>query len=210
MRIPDVDLRIARLSADQHGMFTLPQAIKSGINLKSLNARFAYGLLERYDENVVRHPATPLDRHAPARAAWVAAGDERLTRDRSDPVDAVVTSFTAATILGLGPADAGPLELLVSAPTHSLPKGLPVRVDSIACTDWSQGPGFLLARPARAIADMLAHGTGHALCTATAAVQQSLARGDLDTGRLVDLLHPVAHRHGHTDGRGLFDAIRPT
>lgn len=196
---------VSDLAAGQWGLLTTAQAAQAGVTRLQLARLADAGVLERVIQGIYATAASPTE-HREVRAAWLALDPALTAEERlADPVDAGVASHASAAALHqLG-------DLLDDEPELTLPRRkqsrrgvrlhrLPLHTDDVTLVD-----GLPTTTAERTAADLLRD--GHDPKHVATIIGQGVRRGVIDVDDLAARLDPLAHRHGHPDGRALVEHL---
>lgn len=194
---------LAELSASQWGMVTTAQAAAHGVERLDLSRLAKAGHLERLVHGVYRDAGAPADEFESLRAAWLGADPSHTAEARlRDLAGGVVVMGESATSLhGVGdlPADRHELSSPVRRQTQRVE--ISYRQRHLEPDDVTIAHGLPVTTIERTIADLVEARTDLSL---VADVLRDAARiHRLDSGRLVELLSPLAARNGLGKGDGV-------
>lgn len=200
---------LAELSASQWGMVTTAQAAERGVQRLDLSRLAKAGHLERLAHGVYRDAGAPSDEYQSLRAAWLAADPSRTAEARLGDLvgGVVVVGPSAASLHGAGDLPADRHELSSPVRRQTQRPSISYRQQQLEPADVTIAHGLPVTTIERTIADLVGARTDLSL---VAGVLRDAARGrNLDTGRLSDLLGPLAARNGHRkdDGTALLDRL---
>ena len=200
---------LAEITESQWGMVTSAQARARGVSHMSLSRLTESGDLVRLSHGIYKSAAVPGDEHESLRTAWLAADPKRFAWERLQerPGSLVVSGESAALLLGIGDLAALQNEFTTSSRKQTQRGGVRYRMRRLPDRDVTIRAGLPVTTVERTIADLVEDRAelGHVADALRDAARQS----QLDVGRLVELLSPLAKRNGHAkgDGRALFDEL---
>ena len=163
------DHALAALQREQHGVFTVAQAVRLGMREATLHSRVTTGRYERLWPGVLRTSSVNLDWHARAQAALLHVGGE-----------AALARQSAARVLGLAvPPGPDTLHLVVRSRVFPTSSGLTVhRTRQLPDGDVTTASGLRVTTGVRTVADLGASLGPVALRRLVkSAVREALVRG---------------------------------
>ena len=200
---------LAELSASQWGMVTTAQAAAHGVGRLDLSRLAKAGHLERLAHGVYRAAGAPADEFESLRAAWLAADPSRTAEARLPDLvgGIVVMGESAAALHGVGDLPADRQELSTPVRRQTQRAEISYRQRQLELDAVTIAHGLPVTTIERTVADLVEARTDLSL---VADVLRDAARArNLDTGRLSELLSPLAARNGHRkdDGAALLDRL---
>ncbi len=200
---------LAGLSTSQWGMVTTAQAAASGVTRLDLSRLTVAGHLERVAHGVYRDAGAPADEFESLRAAWLAADPsptaEARLRDLADGV--VIMGTSAASLHEVGDLPAARHEFSTPVRRQTQRPDVVYRQRLRGPDDVTIAHGLPVTTIERTLTDLVAARTD--LSLVADALRDAARARRLDTGRLIELLGPLAARNGHrqNDGTALFNHL---
>lgn len=200
---------LSELSASQWGMATTAQAAALGVTRLELSRLTLGGHLERIAHGVYRDAGAPSDEFERLRAAWLAADPARTAEQRLGDFTSgvVVMGASAASLHGVGDLPADRHELSSPIRRQTQRQEVAYRHRHLEPGDVTIAHGLPVTSIERTITDLVEDRTDLSL---VAQVLRDAARTRrLDTGRLTELLAPLAARNhlAKGDGAALFHRL---
>lgn len=200
---------LAELSASQWGMVTTAQAAEHGVQRLDLSRLAKAGHLERLAHGVYRDAGAPSDEYESLRAAWLAAEPSRTAEARlRDLVGGIVVmGESAASLHGVGDLPADRQEFSTPVRRQTQRAEVSYRQRQLNPDDVTITHGLPVTTIERNIADLVEARTDLSLVADV--LRDAVRVRNLDTGRLSDLLSPLAARNGlrKSDGAALLDRL---
>lgn len=183
-------------------MVTSAQATARGVSHVNLARLAESGDLTRLTHGVYKDAGAPSLEHQELRAAWLAIEPKRLAweRLRDRPSFATVAGESAAVLHGIGDLRAMRSEFITRARKQSQRDDVRYRERILARDDVTVQDGLPVLNIERTIADLVE--TRTQLEHVGNALRDAARKTDIDAGRLVELLSPLAARNGHRKGDG--------
>lgn len=200
--LPEAEVLLADLAADQWGLMTSAQAVAAGVGRMQLSRMDDAGLLSRVTHGVYALRGSLGEKHLELAAAWLGLDPARPARERLvDPVGGAVVSHASAAVLhGLGDLDADRHEFTLSRRKQTRRSDVRLHRGTLDAGEVTRVDGLPVTTPVRTIADLLAdgHDGGH-----VAGVLADAVRGRrVDLRNLAVRVGPYAARYGLGRGDG--------
>ncbi|WP_448811073.1 type IV toxin-antitoxin system AbiEi family antitoxin domain-containing protein [Agromyces bauzanensis] len=202
MKSRDALRALAEVTESQWGLVTSAQALARGVSHMNLTRLVDSGDLIRLSHGVYRDAGAPGPEHEELHAAWLATEPKRLAYERlSDrPPSAVVSGESAASLHGIGDLRAMRSELTTATRRQTQRTDIRYRTRELPADDISVRDGLPVTTRERTIADLVE--AREDLSNVGKALRDAVSQSELDTGRLTELLAPLAERNGHRKGDG--------
>lgn len=193
---------ISEVAESQWGLVTSAQARSLGLSHMNLSRMAAAGDLERVAHGIYRETSVPSDEHEALRAAWLAIDPSRFAHERlSDTrTAAVVSGESAAALHQIGNFRASKSEFTTAARKQTQRPDIRYRTLELPDVDVTLKEGLPVTTRERTIADLVEANQDLSLVGDTLA--DALRQSQLETGRLTELLTPLAKRKGFAEGDG--------
>ncbi len=202
MKLEDILLALAEVTASQWGMVTSAQASMHGVTRLDLSRLAAAGHLKRLTHGVYIDSGAPSDQFDDLRAAWLstepAIMGETRTKNRANGV--VVAGTSAARLHDIGDLWADRHEFVSTKRRQSQRDGIRYRQRNLDQADVTLVEGLPTMTMERTITDLV-EDVGDLSLVADALRDASFKRS-LDLARLRELLGPMAERNGFKKGDG--------
>lgn len=202
MRSRDALRLLAEVTESQWGMVTSAQAKARGVSPMNLSRLTESGDLVRLSHGVYRDAGAPSGEHDELRAAWLAIDPARLAYDRLSeiPTSAVVSGESASRLHRIGDFRAMRSEFTLPRRRQTQRSDVRYRSGVLPHQDVAIHEGLPVTTRERTIADLVRD--RHDLSLVGDALRDAARQSRLDVERLVELLSPLAARHGHRKGDG--------
>ncbi|MDQ1308344.1 MAG: hypothetical protein QG671_4178 [Actinomycetota bacterium] len=201
---------LAELTASQWGMVTSAQAKVHGITRLDLSRLAEAGHLKRLAHGIYKVAGAPDDEFDDLRAAWLSTdpktmGEARI-KDRTQGV--VIAGASAARLHDIGDLWADRNDFVTPTRRQSQRPEIRYRQRILDTRDITLVHGLPVMTVERTIADLIE--TVGDLSLVADALRDASRKSNLDTGRLHELLAPLAERNGFlkSEGTALLDRLR--
>lgn len=193
--------------AAQWGLVTTAQARRMGVARSLMSKLESAGKLERLCQGVYRSASNPSERFEALHAAWLSLYPKRTAEERlrGFPPDAVVSSHTAAWVLGVGDFVPEPYCFSVPVRRQTQRTDIALHLKSYAPTSLTVREGLPVTTFEQTVADLIADDTDLSLVSDVFLNCGFAVYDGLDRPYLEKLLASYAKRNGFAagDGKGL-------
>lgn len=202
MRPKDALRVLAEITAYQWGMVTSAQASMHDVTRLDLSRLAADGLLERLMHGVYKTTGAPSDSLDRLRAAWLSTEPKRLAHERrpTDPDAVIFAGASAARIHGIGDLWDEHFDFVTPVRRQSQRGEVRYRKRLLDPRHVTTVDGLPVLSVEATIADLVT--VVGDLSLVADALRDACRKYELDTGRLAELLGPVADGAGCARGDG--------
>ncbi|KFI91123.1 putative transcriptional regulator [Bifidobacterium saguini DSM 23967] len=196
--------QLSPLTSTQWGLVTTSQAQRLGISRSSLYKLETSGKLDRVSQGVYRNTSAPSEEHEALHAAWLSLYPQKTAEERlqSAAPDAVVSSKTAAWLLGIG--DFVPEPYCFSTPVRKQTQrtDIVLRLKRYVSESLTIREGLPITTVEQTIADLVAENTDFSLLSDIFITSGTDVLSSINYSYLEQLLCPYAKRYGFPSGDG--------